>query len=74
MAEDLEAGLAQLLQEAPSASEVDLLSGDSAALARSARDHFEEAQECLRKGDWACYGAQLDLLARELEALVNSTE
>ena len=74
MAEDLEAGLAQVLAQGPSASEVELLSGDTAALARSARDHFEEAQECLRRGDWACYGAQLDLLARELEALVDSTE
>jgi uncharacterized membrane protein (UPF0182 family) len=74
MAENLEMGLAQVLGDQPVGSEADILSGDAAALARSARDHFEAAQECLQQDDWTCYGMQLDLLARALEALVDATE
>ncbi len=47
---------------------------DIAALARSAQAHYDRAQECLRAGDWACYGAEQAALQRDLEALVAATE
>ncbi len=46
---------------------------DVAALARSAQAHYNRAQECLRAGDWACYGAEQAALQRDLEALVAAT-
>ena len=73
MAENLASGLAQVLGEG-SAGEIEALPGDVGALARSARDRFETAQECLLRGDWTCYGTQLELLKADLEALVDSTD
>jgi len=73
MAENLATGLAQVLGEAPVTAPVEMPS-DVAALARSAQAHYEAAQECLRRGDWACYGAELEALAADLEALVAATE
>ncbi len=49
-------------------------SDDVAALARSAQAHYLAAQECLRQGDWACYGRELEALGANLEALVAATE
>ncbi len=49
-------------------------SDDVAALARSAQAHYLAAQECLRRGDWACYGRELEALGADLEALVVATE
>jgi uncharacterized membrane protein (UPF0182 family) len=71
MAEDLMTGLLQVLDEAPAA--VEEPTGDIAALARSAQAHYEAAQECLQRGDWACYGKEQEALARDLEALVEAT-
>ena len=48
-------------------------SSDVGALIRSAWDHYQAAQECLRAGDWACYGREMEALGRALEALVEST-
>jgi hypothetical protein len=45
-----------------------------AVLARSAQAHYEAAQACLQRGDWACYGTELDALEADLEALVAATE
>lgn len=73
MAETLEGGLAQVLGE-EAAYEIEALPGDVGSLARSARERFDAAQACLQRGDWACYGAQLDLLRADLEALVESTD
>jgi len=73
MAEDLESGLAQVLGEGVS-GQIEARPGDVGSLARSARERFEAAQECLQQGDWTCYGTQLDLLRGDLEALVDSTE
>lgn len=44
-----------------------------AALARSAMQHWEVAQEALRAGDWAKYGEELKALQAALEQLVNLT-
>jgi uncharacterized membrane protein (UPF0182 family) len=74
MADTLAMGLAQVLGESPATAPVEPLPTDVAALARSAQTHYEAAQECLRRGDWTCYGAELDALARDLEALVGATE
>jgi uncharacterized membrane protein (UPF0182 family) len=74
MADDLATGLAQVLGEAPEADATEPLpTGDVGALSRSAQAHYEAAQECLRQGNWTCYGAELDALARDLEALVIAT-
>lgn len=79
MAETLDAALAQVLsgaaatappEEAPAVPPA----GDVAGLARSAQAHYQAAQECLQRGDWACYGAELEALAADLEALVEATE
>nr|HID13107.1 UPF0182 family protein [Anaerolineae bacterium] len=73
MADTLATGLAQVLGEAPVTAPVEMPT-DVAALARSAQAHYQAAQECLRQGDWACYGAELKALAADLEALVEATE
>ncbi len=74
MADDLATGLAQVLSKAPVTAPVEPLPTDVAALARSAQAHYEAAQECLQRGDWACYGIELEALERDLEALVAATE
>jgi uncharacterized membrane protein (UPF0182 family) len=43
-------------------------------LALSAMEHYERAQQYLQGGDWAGYGAELEAMQRDLEALVESTE
>ena len=75
MADNLAQALAQVLGEvAPTAPERDeALSSDAGALARSAQAHYEAAQACLQRNDWACYGAELDALGADLEALVAAT-
>jgi uncharacterized membrane protein (UPF0182 family) len=73
MAEDLETGLAQVLSEAPAAVPTDARPTDLAGLARSAQAHYDAAQECLQQGDWSCYGAELEAMARDIEALVAAT-
>jgi uncharacterized membrane protein (UPF0182 family) len=42
-------------------------------LAQSALDHYEQAQEYLRQGDWSGYGAELEAMRRDLEDLVQAT-
>ncbi len=76
MAEDLETALTQVLAGAPVTEPVpgEPRPTDAAALARAAQAHYEAAQECLRLGDWACYGRELQALAADLEALVEATE
>jgi uncharacterized protein len=43
-------------------------------LVRQAEAHYRAAQECLKTGDWACYGVEIDALAEVLDALVAATE
>ncbi len=43
--------------------------GDLAALIRQAYTHYQRAQEAIRRGDWAAYGAEIEALGRVLEAL-----
>lgn len=74
MADTLATGLAQVLSEAEVTAPVEPLPTDTAALAHSAQAHYEAAQECLQRGDWVCYGAELEALARDLEALVSATQ
>jgi len=79
MAEDLPTALAQVVGLAapppvPPPVAPPTASPDVAALARSARAHYLAAQECLRRGDWACYGRELEALGADLEALVTATE
>ncbi len=42
-------------------------------LALSALEHYERAQEYLREGDWAGYGAELEAMRRDLEDLIEAT-
>jgi hypothetical protein len=88
MAESLSEGLAQVLGETP-LTEVpghEPEAGDEdgggttegeltgvAALAQSAQSHYEAAQACLERGDWACYGEELELMERDLQALVDAS-
>ena len=44
-----------------------------AGLAVSALQHYERAQEYLRQGDWAGYGAELEAMGSDLEDLVEAT-
>ena len=46
---------------------------DVGQLARLASDHYQAAQEALRRGDWTAYGRELDQMDAALQALVNLT-
>lgn len=46
---------------------------DVANLAQSAQRHWDAAQDALRAGDWATYGAELEALRADLEKLVDLT-
>lgn len=76
MAEDLETALTLVLSGTPVAElpPQETPTTDVAALARSAQAHYETAQACLRDGDWACYGQELEALAADLQALVEVTQ
>jgi hypothetical protein len=66
----------QIPTEAPEGegSEPEVLSpelqGQVSDLIREAESRFQAAQDCLKSGDWACYGLEMDALERLLEALV----
>jgi uncharacterized membrane protein (UPF0182 family) len=49
------------------------LEGEVADLITEAGARFQAAQDCLRSGDWACYGLEMDALEQVLEALVAAT-
>lgn len=44
-----------------------------AELARAAQQHYQRAQEALRRGDWAGYGEELKALQQTLDQLVQLT-
>ncbi len=43
-------------------------------LARQADEHYSAAQEALRAGDWATYGAELDAMEKVLQQLLEITK
>jgi uncharacterized membrane protein (UPF0182 family) len=43
-------------------------------LALSAMEHYERAQEYLQEGDWAGYGAELEAMQNDLQALEEATQ
>jgi uncharacterized membrane protein (UPF0182 family) len=71
MRETLAEALSALFESgaAPSASMRKPLSAPSAEQAREALDHFNQAVERLKSGDWAGFGAQLDAMRGLLENL-----
>jgi len=81
MEETLASSLARVMGteaavERPPVSETPLppLEGEVADLVRQADAHYRAAQECLKAGDWACYGAEMDGLEQVLQALVTATQ
>ncbi len=40
----------------------------------SANAHYQAAQEAMRDGDWATYGAELEALEKDLQELLNNTK
>jgi uncharacterized membrane protein (UPF0182 family) len=71
MKETLAEALSALFESgaAPSASMRTPLAAPSAEQAREALDHFNQAIERLKSGDWAGFGAQLDAMRGLLENL-----
>jgi uncharacterized membrane protein (UPF0182 family) len=81
MEETLAAGLARVMGAEPVVAEpsepeppLPALEGDVADLALQADAHYRAAQQCLTKGDWTCYGEEMDALEQVLEALVAATQ
>jgi uncharacterized membrane protein (UPF0182 family) len=50
------------------------LEGDLPGLVLEADGYYRAAQECLKAGDWVCYGAEMDKLEQVLRALIAATE
>jgi uncharacterized membrane protein (UPF0182 family) len=80
MEETLSASLARVMGVAPVAEELPqpeaslpAAEGDVASLIQQADTHYQAGQECLRSGDWACYGAEMDALGQVLDALLAAT-
>jgi len=79
MEETLAEGLARVMGAAPEEEAVSPeavlppLEGDIAELVLQADEHYWAAQECLRLGDWTCYGEEMEALEQALEALVTAT-
>ncbi len=48
--------------------------GSVSDLIDRADSHYQAGQECLKAGDWTCYGTEMDALGQILEALVAATE
>ena len=53
----------------PSATTETLLAGPAADRAREALDHYNQAIDHLKSGDWASFGTELDAMRRLLEDL-----
>jgi uncharacterized membrane protein (UPF0182 family) len=77
MEETLGASLAQVMGVAPVVEELPipqtpppLTGGDQADLIRQADAYYKAGQECLKAGDWACYGTEMEALGQILETLV----
>jgi hypothetical protein len=69
LAEALSALFETAAPEAPSASIVTSRSAPAADKAREALDHYNQAIERLKSGDWPGFGTQLDAMRGLLEEL-----
>jgi hypothetical protein len=73
------AGVAEVQEASPAAEPADAgevpadLAQQVYDLARQADEHYTAAQEALRTGDWATYGAELDAMEQALKQLVEIT-
>jgi uncharacterized membrane protein (UPF0182 family) len=81
MEETLGASLARVIGVAPVAEEspevatpLPPIQSDVVGLIQQADAHYQAGQECLKTGDWVCYGAEMDALGKVLEALLASTQ
>jgi uncharacterized membrane protein (UPF0182 family) len=81
MEETLAEGLARVMGAEPVGAEPTApiaptapLESDLADLVLEADGHYRAAQDCLKAGDWICYGAEMDALHQVLEALVAATQ
>ena len=81
MEETLAQGLARVMGAEPAASEApqpaDALpppAGDIADLASAASTHYQAAQDCLKTGDWTCYGREMDALEQVLTTLLSLSQ
>jgi uncharacterized membrane protein (UPF0182 family) len=72
MAETLDTALRQVLAGSPTAPPVEERAWEE--VARAAQEHYQRAQECLKTGDWACYGTEMQALEQDLQELVRLTE
>jgi uncharacterized membrane protein (UPF0182 family) len=59
----------ELPAASPSPSAAPPVSSDLAALAAQARQHYEQAIEAQRAGDWARYGEEIKKLGEVLEQM-----
>jgi hypothetical protein len=58
---------------APSAAPETSLAGPAADRARETLDHYNQAIERLKSGDWAGFGTQLDAMRRLLEDMIKQS-
>jgi len=61
-------------QSPPVESATPAATGDVAALAEQANQHYLAAQDCLQTQDWPCYGREMDALEQVLRELLAATE
>lgn len=81
MEETLVQSLAQVMggeqpaSEAPQPSDaMPPPAGNVADLIRDAGNHFQAAQDCLKTGDWTCYGREMDDLEQVLTILLSLSQ
>jgi uncharacterized membrane protein (UPF0182 family) len=60
-------------QAAPSAATGTPLEGPAADRARKALDHYNQAIERLKSGDWAGFGTELDAMRALLEDMIRQS-
>ena len=64
------AGQTPVAVQTPTPSGLPTPSGKSASdLAKSASEHYDNAQAALRAGDWTTYGREIDAMKADLDAL-----
>ena len=67
MAPTLDEALRQVLAAAPPTTPGEERAWEE--LVRSAQEHYRRAQDCLKAGDWACYGMEMKALEGDLQEL-----
>ncbi|HEX2948642.1 MAG TPA: UPF0182 family protein [Armatimonadota bacterium] len=63
--------ISALAQNTPKTPTPPAVSPANRALARSALDHFQRAQDAVQRGDWAAYGTEMDGVKHDLEQMNN---